>query len=131
MDFTGIFAILIVIGGPIAIGIVAIIAEHKARQKKYELMVKAVEMGKSPEDIKRMFNEQSDQSGRDINRRLRRGIILIAVALGLAVMALIERNSFFMGGNAGRFAFGASAFLLFLGLAFIIIWFIGKPKAKP
>lgn len=100
MDLTAIIAIIIVIGGPIAIAIIAIISENKSRQKKYEAMIKAVEMGKSPEDVKRMFDEGNDKNdkpynynGQGINSRLRRGIILIAVALDLVATALIIRNS--------------------------------------
>jgi hypothetical protein len=92
-------------------------------------MVKAVELGKSPEEVKMMFAEDKEKNGKDANSRLRKGIILIAVALGLAAMALVVRNSFVWGGNGGHFTLGASVFLLFLGLAFIVIWLINKPKA--
>jgi len=130
MDITGIFAILIVIGGPMAIAITAIISEHRAKQRKYEAMVKAVELGRTPEEVKMMFEEEKEKNGKDVNSRLRRGIILIGIALGLAAMALVVDRSFVIGGVSGHFTFGASVFLLFLGLAFIVIWLIGKPKAK-
>jgi hypothetical protein len=130
MDITGIFAILIVIGGPMAIAITAIISEHRAKQRKYEAMVKAVELGRTPEEVKMMFAEDKEKNGKDVNSRLRKGIILIAIALGLAAMALVVKNSFVWGGNGGHFTFGVSVFLLFLGLGFIVIWLINKPKVK-
>jgi hypothetical protein len=130
MDITAIFAIIIVIGGPMAIAITAIISEHKAKQKKYDAMVKAVELGRTPDEVKRMFDEEKEKNGKDANSRLRKGIILIAIALGLAAMALVIKDSFVWGGNGGHFTLGASVLLLFLGLAFIVIWLINKPKAK-
>jgi hypothetical protein len=130
MDITAIVAIIIVIGGPIAIAITAIISEQRAKQRKYEAMVKAVELGRTPEEVKRMFEDDKEKNGKDANFRLRRGIILIGIALGLAAMALVVDRSFVVGGVSGHFTFGASVFLLFLGLAFIVIWLINKPKAK-
>jgi hypothetical protein len=131
MDLTAIIAILLVIGGPMAIAITAIIAEHRGKQRRYEAMVKAVELGKSPEEVKMMFADEKDKNGTDANSRLRRGIILIGIALGLAAMSLVVDRSIIFGGVSGHFTFGASVFLLFLGLAFIAIWLINKPKAKP
>jgi hypothetical protein len=130
VDITAIVAIIIVIGGPMAIAITAIISEQRAKQRKYEAMVKAVELGRTPEEVKRMFEDDKEKNGKDANSRLRRGIILIGIALGLAAMALVVDRSFVVGGVNGHFTFGASVFLLFLGLAFIVIWLINKPKVK-
>ena len=130
MDITGIVAIIIVIGGPMAIAITAIISEHRAKQRKYEAMVKSVELGRTPEEVKVMFEEEKQKNGKDANSRLRKGIILIGIALGLAAMALVIDRSFTINGVSGNFTYGASVFLLFLGLAFIVIWLISKPKAK-
>ncbi len=130
MDITGILAIIIVIGGPMAIAITAIISDHRSKQKRYEAMLKAVELGKNPEEVKRMFAEEKEKDGKDPNSRLRGGIIVIAVALGLALMALVFNQTLVFGGHFGNFYLGASAFLLVLGLAFILIWWISKPKSK-
>jgi len=130
MDVTGIIAIIVVIGGPMAIAITAIVAEHRAKQRKYEAMVRAVELGRTPEEVKMMFDEEKDRNGKDVNSRLRRGIILIGVALGLAAMALVVDRSILIGGVSGHFTLGAAVFLLFLGLAFIVVWLVNKPKAK-
>jgi hypothetical protein len=130
VDFTGIIAILVVIGGPLAIAVVAIINEHRSKQRRYEAMIKAVEMGKNPEDVKKMFAEEKEKNGKDVNSRLRGGIILIAIALGLALMALVLNQSMVFGGHFGGFYLGASAFLLVLGLGFLLIWWISKPKTK-
>lgn len=130
VDFTGIFAILVVIGGPLAIAVVAIVNEHRSKQKRYEAMVKAVELGKNPEDVKRLFAEEKEKNGKDVNSRLRGGIILIAIAFGLALMALILNQLTVFGGHFGNFYLGASAFLVVLGLAFILIWWISKPRTK-
>jgi hypothetical protein len=131
MDITAIIAILLVIGGPMAIAITAIITDHKNRRKRYETMLKAVELGRSPEEVKMLFADEKDKNGTDANSRLRRGIILIGVALGLAAMSLVVDRSLLFGGVSGHFTLGASVFLLFLGLAFIVIWLINKPKVKP
>jgi multisubunit Na+/H+ antiporter MnhC subunit len=130
MDVTGIIAIIVVIGGPMAIAITAIVSEQRSKQRKYEAMVKAVELGRTPEEVKRMFEEEKEKNGKDANSRLRQGIILIAIALGVAAMALILNKSMVFGGSFGNFYLGASAFLLILGLAFLLIWRIHKPKAK-
>jgi len=130
MDPTGILAILLVIGGPMAIAITAIISEHRAKQKRYEAMVKAIELGKSPDEVKMMFGEEKGTGSKDVNRRLVSGIIVIGIAIGLAAWSVVTHQGFMFGGTHGHFMLGASVFLLFLGAAFIVVWLINRPKAK-
>lgn len=57
MTLIPIVLFVLAIGGPMAIAITAIISEQRRRQKRYEAMVRAIELGKSPEEVKVMFLE--------------------------------------------------------------------------
>lgn len=127
MTLIPIVLFVLAIGGPMAIAITAIISEQRRRQKRYEAMVRAIELGKSPEEVKVMFLE--DKVCKDEKTNLRRGIILIGIAFGLAGMSLALHGFHLFGVLGGSGLLGVAILLLCLGIAFIVLWFATKPKA--
>jgi len=69
------------------IAIIAIIAEYKEKKKYYESMVKALESGKSSEEIQALFNlprrEELDET-----RYLKKGVVTIAVGIGVGIIGV-------------------------------------------
>ncbi|OPX18534.1 hypothetical protein BXT86_00650 [candidate division WOR-3 bacterium 4484_100] len=102
------------------IAIIAIIAEHQEKRKYYESLVKALETGKDPEMVRTLF-EQPRQKEFDIPRYLRKGIVTIAVGIGLGIMGIFVNADFIIG---------IGIFLCILGLAFLLIYYLVK-KNRP
>lgn len=118
-----VLTILISVGGPISIVIVAIIMNYLAKKKRYETMIKAIELGgtKDPEAIKALFMADKPKEKGDGSGYLKGGIIVSGIGLGLFGMgtALAEPDMY-----------GPSAFMFILGLSMVLVYLIIKPKDK-
>ncbi|NLP06100.1 hypothetical protein GX411_09150 [Candidatus Fermentibacteria bacterium] len=114
-------AIVLSIGGPLAIALVVILLQHRQQAMLNQMVSSAVAAGRSPDEVREIIEAVKGRpSGSSGRRSLRTGIILAAVGLGLAFIALVT------GTPA---ALGAAGFMILLGLAFVAIWFlVDKPK---
>ncbi|OGC43533.1 hypothetical protein A2Y85_01895 [candidate division WOR-3 bacterium RBG_13_43_14] len=97
------------------IAIIAIVLEYFQKKKYYESLVKALEMGKDPEQIKAMFGEPEEAKKNEPGRYLRRGIITIGVGVGLALIGWLNANTWLVA---------IGCFLGVLGLSFLIVHFL-------
>ncbi|MGB3340352.1 MAG: DUF6249 domain-containing protein [bacterium] len=115
--------VLFSIGGPVAIVIVAIVMNHLSKKKRYEAMVKAIELGaaKDPEVIKQLFMAEKPKENSDGSGYLKGGIVVSGIGLGLFAMGLAL-------GDGGLF--GPSAFMFILGLALVLVHLVIRPKDK-
>jgi hypothetical protein len=110
------------------------------RQKLYELMRTAYEKGQPvpPELISSLTSavpEQPLATESNQNRDLRRAIVLIAVGLGLAGLGLglgwgISMASDVGGEVTGGIIAGTGAIPGFIGIAYLILWLLGRSGSK-
>jgi len=94
-----------------------VLRHRKIREKaRYDLYVKALEAGQPLPD--KFFEEPAKTS----SSNLRRGAVLIAVGLGMAVLGLLGKNFVMIG---------IGAIPGFIGIAFMLIYYIErKPKKE-
>lgn len=116
-----IIAIIISVGGPVAIVIVAIVAAYMRKKRHYEAMVKAMELGKDPEAIGQLFMAKVEKKDDDGLGYLKGGIVVAGIGLGL----------FGMGTALGEIdMYGPSVFMFILGLTLVLVYLVIRPKDK-
>ena len=117
-----VLTVLISVGGPVAIVIVAIVLAYKRKAKRYDAMLKALQLGKNtdPAAIKELFEAKTAKED-DGMGYLKGGIVVAGIGLGLFGMGLTLDD----GG-----LFGPSAFMFILGLALVLVHLVIRPKNK-
>lgn len=117
-----VLTVLISVGGPVAIVIVAIVLAYKRKAKRYDVMLKALELGKNadPAAIRELFEVKTSKED-DGMGYLKGGIVVAGIGLGLFGMGLALSD----GG-----LFGPSAFMFILGLALVLVHLVIRPKNK-
>jgi len=114
--------------------------KSRDRQKLQETLRVAFEKGQPvpPELIEAMSSNVTDRFIPTPDRDLRRGVVLIAVGLGLmglgyglwyGLMSVEEIAAYITGGTVA----GAGAIPGLIGVAYLLLWFTkrGQPQAKP
>ncbi len=121
MDVPGVIAIIGTFSLPAAIVLAAIIAEYKKKRKYYESMQKAMELGKSAEEIKEIFAIEKQRPERNGMGYLRGGIIVTGIGVGVAAIGAVVGESD---------VFSGAAFILILGLSLIAVYLLTGKKVK-
>jgi|SRR5215472_437477 len=129
----GIFMIIAIVIGPVWI---RSYYRSKEREQLHETLRAAYEKGQPPppELIEKLTGEGGyDPSGRfaGSDRDLRRAIVLIAVGVGLAALGAglgwgISLASDVGGAITGGVIAGAGAIPAFIGVAYLILWLLGR-----
>src|SRR5215469_14958449 len=129
----GIFMIIAVVIGPVWI---RSYYRSKEREQLHATLRAAYEKGQPPppELIEKLTAEGGyDPSGRPMgsDRDLRRAIVLIAVGVGLAALGAglgwgISLASDVGGAITGGVIAGAGAIPAFIGVAYLILWILGR-----
>lgn len=117
-----VLTVLISVGGPVAIVIVAIALAYMRKKRRYEAIVKALELSKNPdpEAIKELFETRTAREDNGMGY-LKGGIVVAGIGLGL----------FGMGTALGEIdMYGPSAFMFILGLALVLVYLVIKPRNK-
>ena len=117
-----VLTVLISVGGPVAIVIVAIVLAYMRKKRRYEAMVKALELGKNtdPAAIRDLFEAKTSKEDNGLGY-LKGGIVVAGIGLGL----------FGMGTALGEIdMYGPSAFMFILGLALVLVYLVIRPKNK-
>jgi hypothetical protein len=115
-----IVAILVSIGGPIALVIVILSLRHREELAKYDTIRKGVEAGRPAAEMEQILRATGSSSAPNPNKSLRTGIILFGIGIGTGLTGLFI-------GNTNTYA--GMAFLCALGTAFIMIWlFVDRRK---
>ena len=119
LDLAPTFAVVFSIGGPVTIAIIAIIWAYRAKKKQYDAMLKALEMGKSEEEVKNLFiGKKKVRNGLGY---LRGGIVVIGTGIGLAGMGIV----------LDVYQIYAPAVLLFvIGLSLAVVHYVTRPKKE-
>ncbi|RKX71396.1 hypothetical protein DRP53_01805 [candidate division WOR-3 bacterium] len=110
-NIVGLVAVILIFGMPIIIVVAALITKYKTAKRRYEAVVKAIELGKDPEEIKSLFPTEKKKK-RDALSYFRAGVIIVAIGFGLLAMGQIS----------------AGVFLLILGGAFFVLYLFQKQQ---
>ncbi len=124
IDITGIIITVSAFTLPAIIVIAVVIGRYLDNKKRYESVVKALELGKSPEQIKELFEVKPKKNGKNSRNGigfLRGGIVVIGVGLGLAAMATII-------GVIEMLA--PAAMVAILGVALVVTYLLTGKKEK-
>jgi len=121
MDLTAIVAIAFSFGLPAVIVIAVVIGNYLDHKKRYESIVKALELGKNAEEVKALFEVEAKKKARNGVGFLRGGIIVIGVGAGLAAMALIL--------NVVQL-YGSALLVAIIGLALVLVYLLTVKKEK-
>jgi len=101
-----------------SIAIFGIIYSYLEKKKKYEIMAKLIEAGKSPEEIKQIFDIKTKKPF-DPYSDLKKGIITTSIGIGFFAFGLVLKKEALSG---------IALFILILGIAFLLIHFLLKNK---
>lgn len=124
MDEVGAVALIISLSFPAVIIIIAILAQYLKRKKHYEAMVKAIELGKSADEIKALFAVEERRVKGNGKGLLKGGIIVTGIGLGLALMAI------FLPADATAGLLASFVLIAVLGLSLVAAYFIARKKEK-
>jgi hypothetical protein len=114
--------LVLMIGGPLVLALVVIMNRHHLAQKKYEKIEKALESGRSPEEVERMMKiMETPKPPRRKTGFFRAGFIVIGLSLASLVVGLI------IGVEACLAAAGGG---LMFGLALVAVWFMMDRNSK-
>jgi len=96
---------------------------YNKRKRMYEAMTKMVELGKTPEEIKQLFEINPPKKQRDHTSTglLVGGIIIVGIAAGLALMAVVLTKMTMLA---------PAGFLLCLAFAMIVAYYIVRMRQQ-
>jgi uncharacterized membrane protein len=129
-DFIGLFAIFAVFGTITAIIVGPTYLKSRERREMQETVRRAIDKGQPlpPEVIEAMTNDVTKNLP-SRTRDIRRGIIWLAVGVGIAAFGLINSmNSDGWENHMGDGLLGIAAIPATIGLAFIVLSFFNKNK---
>lgn len=125
MDLMGALAIISswVVVGAIILG--AIWFSYMRRRKHYEALVKALELGKNPEQIKDLFGGEKMIQPKNGKGLLKGGIVVIGIGLGLGLMAP------FLPADATGGMLASCVLIAVFGLSLVVAYLLTRKKEKP
>ncbi|MEO0183345.1 MAG: hypothetical protein ABIL40_07710 [candidate division WOR-3 bacterium] len=106
------------------IAIIAIISGSLEKRKYYESVTKAIEAGKSVQEIKELIGEtpnkkwnyqHQEEKSQRVGQHLKNGIIALGVGIGSIVFGYIQSY---------RILIGAGVWICIVGLSYILVHFI-------
>lgn len=132
-DFIGIFAIFAVFGSITAIVVGPSWLKSRERREMQATVRAAIDKGQPlPPEVIEALGKEATKNLPSRTRDIRRGIIWLAVGIGMAVFSLISESSGGPGGwgddNVGGGLLGIAAIPATIGLAFIVLSFFNKNK---
>ena len=95
------------------------------RKRHYDALVKALELGKNPEQVKELFAVEKVSPPKNGKGLIKSGIVVIGIGVGLAMMAL------FLPAGATPGLLASSALIAVFGLSLVAAYLITKKKEKP
>ena len=124
MDVPGAAALItcwLVIG---AVIVGAIWFQYLKRKRHYEALVKAMEIGKNPEQVKELFAVEKVTPPKNGKGLVKGGIVIIGVGVGLGMMA------FFLPAGATSGLLASCALISVFGLSLVVAYMLTKKKEK-
>lgn len=122
IDIPGVIALIGTFSLPAIIVVVAFIVDYKKKKKHYETLLKALELGKDPAQIKELLAIEKPKTKGNGLGFLKGGVIVAGIGVGLAFMALV------LAENEGLFA--SAALLLVLGLSLLLVYYLVRQRTK-
>ena len=124
MDWAGSIALIfnLVVVGVIIFG--AIWFQYMKRKRHYEALVKALELGKKPEEVKELFGTDKVPRVKNGKGLIKSGIVTVGIGVGLALMAVFLPAEAFGGMMA------SAAFVVVLGISLVLAYTLTKKKDK-
>lgn len=116
-----VIAIVLSIGGPLAIAALVIHSSHRKDMALQEMVASAVASGKGPEEIREIVGILSPKAPRNRLGTLKAGVFLVGISAAMAFSALVL-------GHTGLLSPGA--FLFFGGIALVVIWRVSDRKGE-
>lgn len=107
------------------IAIFAVIFSYLEKKKYLDTVCKCIEAGKNPEEIKPLLEAkgkifEGKNGEKDPFKYMKNGIIVLAIGIGVFIWGIIGKTNTLTG---------IGIFILLLGLAFLVIYFLTKNKA--
>jgi hypothetical protein len=133
-DFIPLFAIFAVFGTITAIVVGPSYLKSKERREMQATVRAAIDKGQPlPPEVIEALGKEATRNVPSRTRDIRRGIIWLAVGIGLAAFGLINEANFTGGGwdsdvEMGGGLLGIAAIPITIGLAFIVLSFFNKNK---
>jgi hypothetical protein len=121
IDVPGVIALIGTFSLPAIIIVVAFIVDYKKKKKHYETLLKALELGKDPQQIKELLAIEKPKSNGNGLGFLKGGVVVAGIGMGLAFMALVL---------AETDVFAPAALLLVLGLSLVVVYYLVRQKSK-
>lgn len=124
MDVPGALALItcwLVIGASI---VAAIWFQYMKRKRHYEALVKALELGKNPDQVRELFAIEKATQPKNGKGLVKSGIVVIGVGAGLGMMALFLPT----GATPGLLA--SCALISVFGLSLVVAYMLTKKREK-
>ncbi len=103
----------------------AIWFNYLKRKRHYDALVKALELGKNPEQVKELFAVEKVSPPKNGKGLVKSGIVVIGIGLGLGMMAL------FLPAGATPGLLASGTLITVFGLSLVAAYLITKKKEKP
>ncbi|MGD8978557.1 MAG: DUF6249 domain-containing protein [candidate division WOR-3 bacterium] len=103
----------------------AIWFNYLKRKRHYDALVKALELGKNPEEIKELFAIEKIAQPKNGKGLVKSGIVVIGIGLGLGMMAL------FLPSGAGPGLLASCVLITVFGLSLVAAYLLTRKKEKP
>jgi hypothetical protein len=125
MDIPGAAALITcwLVIGVVIVG--AIWFQYLKRKRHYEALVKAMELGKNPEQVKELFAVEKISPPKNGKGLVKSGIVVIGIGLGLGMMAI------FLPAEATEGLLAACALISVFGLSLVAAYLLTKKREKP
>lgn len=130
-DFIPIIAILAVFGSITAIIVGPTYLKTQERKETQETVRRAIEKGQPlPPEVIEAMSQEVTKSLPSRTRDIRRGVIWLAVGIGLAAFSVVNDlgDNNWNGGNFDGNLLGIACIPATIGLAFIVLSFFNKNK---
>lgn len=112
-NLVGLFAILLIFGGPIIIVAIALYSSYKKRRLTHQTINAYIEQGKDiPAEVLQGLQHHGGQKS-----NLHKGLVMVGIGFGVAVC-------FALMGSTGAAALGLIP--LFIGIALLLVWKLEK-----
>jgi hypothetical protein len=102
----------------------AIWFQYMKRKKHYEALVKALELGKNPDEVKELFGSEKIPRVKNGKGLAKTGIVVIGFGVGLALMSI------FLPANAAGGLLASAVLIAVLGLSLVLAFQLTKTKEK-
>lgn len=102
----------------------AIWFQYLKRKKHYDTLLKALEIGKNPDEVKELFATEKVPKHKNGKGLVKSGIVTIGIGVGLGSM------SAFLPGEATGGLLASAVLIVMLGLSLVLAYVLTKKKEK-